>query len=84
MSRMSETVKEGELHMRDTPETSVTETLESMIDKHGLLHIITGLELVCGDKAEHLRVNWQDKVTARAWDRVANRLRVAAEGAADL
>lgn len=47
---------------------NVTEILEQLIDKHGLTHIVTGLSLVCGEKAEHLRVNWQDKVSAKVWD----------------
>jgi hypothetical protein len=53
---------------------NATETLEALIDRHGLLHVITGLDLICAEKAEHIRVNWQDKVTARAWDRAASRL----------
>ena len=50
---------------------NVTETLEALIDKHGLLHVLTGLELVCGEKAEHIRHNWQDKLTARHWDQAS-------------
>jgi hypothetical protein len=38
------------------------------------LHVVTGLEMICSEKAEHIRANWQDKVTARPWDRAANRL----------
>lgn len=52
----------------------ITEALEAMIDRHGLLHVITGLGLVCGEKAEHIRQNWQDSSTAKAWDGEANRL----------
>jgi hypothetical protein len=53
---------------------NATETLEALIDRHGLLHVVTGLEMICSEKAEHIRANWQDKVTARPWDRAANRL----------
>lgn len=52
----------------------ITEILERMIDKHGLLHIVTALDLICAEKAEHIRVNWQDKETAKPWDRAANAL----------
>lgn len=58
---------------------NVTEQLEAMIDRHGLLHVLTGLGLVCHEKADHIRANWQDKVTARAWDLDGNAIdRVAA------
>jgi hypothetical protein len=46
----------------------ITETLETMIDKHGLTHVVTGLALICAEKAVHLRTNWQDKVSAKVWD----------------
>jgi hypothetical protein len=48
--------------------TDITQTLEEMIDRYGVTHVVTGLSLVCFEKAEHLRTNWQDKVTAKAWD----------------
>lgn len=63
---------------------TVTETLEAMIDKHGLLHILTGLSLICAEKAEHIRLNWQDKALARDWDRVAARLDGAVRRAAEM
>ena len=50
---------------------AVAEILETLIDRHGLLHILTGLELVCSEKAEHIRDNWQDARLARLWDRAA-------------
>ena len=53
---------------------NVTEILEVMIDRHGLLHVLTGLELVCSEKAEHIRTNWQDKTTASAWDVMSRKL----------
>jgi len=30
------------------------------------------LSVICGDKAEHIRHNWQDKVTAKQWDTASN------------
>ena len=47
---------------------STTEALEALIDKHGLVHVLTGLELVCEEKAEHIRHAWQDRKTAAGWD----------------
>lgn len=46
----------------------LAEKLEAMVDKHGLAHVLCGLELVCLEKAEHLRSNWQDFTTDKAWD----------------
>jgi hypothetical protein len=41
--------------------------LELMIDKIGLSHVLFKLAEVCGDKAEHLRSNWQDEKAAKEW-----------------
>ena len=53
---------------------STTEALEALIDKHGLVHVLTGLELVCEEKAEHIRHNWQDRKTAACWDSAARQI----------
>ena len=64
---------------------STTETLEALIDKHGLVHVLTGLELVCEEKAEHIRRvceekaehirhAWQDRKTAADWDSAARQI----------
>ena len=52
----------------------ITETLEAMIDKHSLLHVLTGLQLVCDEKAEHLRSNWQDTISAKVWEQDSNKI----------
>lgn len=56
----------------------ITETLEAMIDKHGLVHVLTGLACVCREKADHLRSNWQDEKSAKQWDRNAHACDIAA------
>lgn len=58
--------------------------LEPLVDKHGLLHIVTALELLCGEKAAHIEMDWQDKPLAREWDRATNALGIAARKIADL
>lgn len=51
---------------------SDTEVLEAMIDRHSLVHVLTALELVCSEKAAHIRSNWSNsEVTAMAWDKTA-------------
>ena len=49
-------------------------TLEAMIDAHGIGSLIDWLADVCGEKAEHVRSNWQDAALADAWERVARKL----------
>jgi hypothetical protein len=45
--------------------------LEKLVDASSLLSVLTALELMCLEKAEHIRVNWQDKTAAKAWDKDA-------------
>lgn len=52
-----------------------TETIETLIDHHGLLHVLTALECICSEKAEHIRVNWQDCKAARSWDKASGLIR---------
>lgn len=54
-----------------TGKPNVTEELEALIDATSLLDVLTGLELVCSEKAEHVRSNWQDKALAKLWDRAS-------------
>lgn len=53
--------------MTKKTDASLCDALEALIDKHGLLDVVTGLELVCMDKANHIRLNWQDNGLARVW-----------------
>ncbi|UGA46786.1 hypothetical protein HU230_0012385 [Bradyrhizobium quebecense] len=46
----------------------ITTALEEMIDRHGLTHVVAGLSLICSEKADYIRANFQDRVTAKAWD----------------
>ncbi len=79
------THSQGETKMgKSYDEPSVTEALEQMIDEHGLGHVLAGLGLVCFEKADHLRVNWQDNQTARAWDHMGKRLDKTAREALEI
>ena len=48
--------------------------LEAMVDRDGLDGVLDALAGICGEKAEHLRTNWQDKGAARTWDRWGARI----------
>lgn len=50
---------------------NIAEQIEAMIDQASVLDVLTALEIVCGEKADHIRANWQDKVLANAWDRAS-------------
>jgi len=56
----------------------ISEQLDPLVDKHGLTHVLAGLSLLCSEKAEHIRANWQDRITAKAWDADAKTIDKAA------
>lgn len=62
--------------------TNITETLESLIDQTSLLDVLVGLELVCAEKAKHVRINWQDEALAKLWDRASTACGAAARNQA--
>jgi hypothetical protein len=45
--------------------------LERIVDLAGLKNTMTMLATICGDKAEHIAVNWQDSHSAKDWDKMA-------------
>lgn len=49
---------------------AIQETLEGIVDRYSMSDVLDALALVCIDKGEHLRSNWQDKASARVWDRI--------------
>jgi hypothetical protein len=50
-------------------------TLECLIDRHGLVNFLDAISVICTEKADHLVGTWQDKASARIWDRRALALR---------
>lgn len=46
--------------------------LEAMVDKVGTANVAYAVARICALKAEHLAANWQDKATAKMWDRASN------------
>lgn len=60
-------------------QAKLVETLEALVDGEDLSHVLIALNLVCVEKAEHIRCNWQDQQTAKVWDRAATAIRKAAE-----
>jgi len=50
------------------------DSLEIMMDKHGLDTVMLALSHICSEKADHVRSNWQDENLAKAWDKNAERM----------
>lgn len=48
------------------------EALEGMVDRHGLDGVLNMLSEICGEKAEHVRSNWQDEPGGKIWDKRAS------------
>lgn len=46
--------------------------LEAMVDKVGTRNVAHAMARICQLKAEHLEANWQDRGTAKVWDKCAN------------
>jgi hypothetical protein len=56
----------------------LSEALERLIDASSLATVVHTLAEIAAEKAEHIRCNWQDRLTARQWDRAARVLGGAA------
>jgi hypothetical protein len=48
--------------------------LEALIDSCGLSPVLMALSEICGEKAEHVAVNWQDTALAKDWATAGNRI----------
>lgn len=48
--------------------------LEALVDRMSLSVVLEALAEICHEKAEHLRSEWQDSMTASWWDDKGNRI----------
>ena len=48
---------------------NMTAALEAIVDAHSVRAVLLDLAAICHDKAEHVRVNWQDGPIAKRWDK---------------
>lgn len=60
------------------------DAVEELVDScdHGVMNLMIAIELMAAEKAEHIRVNWQDQKTAAVWDRLSKRARTMVRWAA--
>lgn len=59
---------------------SLEVALEALVDAHGLTRVVSTLSVICGEKADHLRSNWQDDRSAKLWEADGRVLDRAARG----
>ena len=50
----------------------LADQLEPMLDRSCLITFLEALSMICREKAEHLRSNWQDLASAKCWDQTAD------------
>jgi len=48
---------------------NLTVALEALVDAHSVRAVLLDLAAICHEKAEHVRVNWQDGPIVKKWDR---------------
>lgn len=61
--------------------TGLSGPLEAMIDHYGLERVLFAVGHICGEKAEHIAVNWQDAHTAKPWVNMSTVLEQASKAA---
>ena len=57
----------------------MSNNLEDLVDEYGLSDVLRKLSDICGEKADHLRTNWQDSTSADRWDKAYILLNTLAE-----
>ena len=57
---------------------TVKDTLEQFIDGSSLFAVLEMIQVICEEKAQHIRENWQEDALARDWEKAANRISVVA------
>lgn len=50
---------------------AMLDQIEALVDASTVGTVMDLLAEVCSAKADHIRTNWQDETTAKAWDKMA-------------
>ena len=58
----------------ESPMETLAWQLERLIDRSSLPMVLEALAAVCGEKADHVRTNWQDNALATVWGRAGRQL----------
>lgn len=55
-------------------DTQLSSAVEQHIDQYGLESILEIVAIICHEKSDHIRANWQDEKLARAWEKNGDRI----------
>ena len=55
-------------------EHGLSHVLECLVDNHSLQMVILQLSEIASGKADHLQSNWQDSISAKRFEKVAQKL----------
>ncbi len=58
--------------------------IEQHMDKNGAAGTLELFEEICFEKADHVRLYWQDEALGKLWDKVATRVGLAIVAARNL
>jgi hypothetical protein len=59
---------------RNTLSGEAVVALEQMVDMTSVAAVLESLATICHEKADHLREAWQDRGSARTWDKDGKRI----------
>lgn len=51
---------------------NLKDKLESLIDSNSVATVLEAMSQICYEKSLHIQENWQDKSTAKHWDKAGN------------
>jgi hypothetical protein len=53
---------------------NIDDTIERLIDQHGVQQVLSVMSMVAAEKAEHILASYGDRSLARKWGSAANRI----------
>lgn len=60
---------------------TLSEVLEAIIDRVGIVEMLEAQAEICREKAQHLYLNWQDEKSGKSWERIARKLEAVVDRA---
>lgn len=64
------------------PSSKDAQDLETMIDRLGLYEVLSMIEAICAEKADHIRSSYDDVALAAVWDKAGAAICEASSGQA--
>lgn len=54
--------------------TTLKDQLENIIDRNSVFHVLEAISQICYEKGQHIHENWQDKSTAKNWEKIGGKI----------